>query len=63
VFSLSSFADENEVLFPPFTYLKPTGKVAHFSVDVKDGQAPVVISVVEIHCCWIHFFSSFAKAR
>ena len=44
---LSAFPDEAEVLFPPLTYLQPTGRTDH--VDAMDSDDnPVAFTVVEV---------------
>jgi hypothetical protein len=44
---LSAFPDEAEVLYPPLTYLKPTGRTDR--VDAKDCDGnPVTFTVVEV---------------
>jgi hypothetical protein len=44
---LSAFANEAEVLYPPLTFLKPTGRIDR--VDAKDCNGnPVTFTVVEV---------------
>jgi hypothetical protein len=44
---LSAFPSEEEVLFPPLTYLKPTGRTD--SVEAVDVEGrPVTFTVVEV---------------
>ena len=44
---LSAFPGEEEILYPPLTYLKPTGRTEDLLVERKDGQN-VLYSVVEV---------------
>jgi hypothetical protein len=44
---LSAFPQENEILYPPLTYLKPTGRVEEVSVTMPDDQV-VVFRVIEV---------------
>ena len=44
---LSAFPDEAEILYPPLTYLKPTGKAERFDTMDRDGK-PVSFTVVEL---------------
>jgi hypothetical protein len=43
---LSAFPCEAEVLYPPLTFLKPTGRTDSVSVD-RDGR-PVAFTIVEV---------------
>ena len=42
---LSAFAEEEEVLFPPLTYLKPSSKPS-VQVTAKDGRTITIVEVV-----------------
>ena len=44
---LSAFPAESEILYPPLTYLKPTGRTENFSVEGNGGR--FAFSVVEAH--------------
>ena len=44
---LSAFPGEDEILYPPLTFLKPTGKVEQVSASDIDGE-PVSFVVVEL---------------
>jgi hypothetical protein len=48
---VSAFPDEDEVLFPPLTFLQPTGRVD--SLEAQRGSSRVGITVVEVvpHVC------------
>ena len=39
---LSAFANENEILFPPLTYLKPTGKRTDVALAGNGGSITVI---------------------
>ena len=44
---LSAFPGEEEILYPPLAYLKPTGRTEDLLVERQDGQN-VLYSVVEV---------------
>lgn len=44
---LSAFPQEKEILYPPLTYLKPTGRVEEVSVSMPNDQT-VLFRVVEV---------------
>ena len=44
---LSAFPGEAEILYPPLTYLKPTGKAERFDAESVDGER-VSFTVVEL---------------
>ena len=44
---LSAFPNEAEILYPPLTYLKPSGKAERFDTTDRDGK-PVSFTVVEL---------------
>ena len=44
---LSAFADEAEVLFPPLTFLQPTGRTDRVDAVDRDGN-PVTFTIVEV---------------
>ena len=44
---LSAFPGEAEILYPPLTYLCPTGRIEEVSVDRPDGQS-CRFTVVEV---------------
>ena len=43
---LSAFANEEEILFPPLTYLKPTGKQDEVTLE-RDGE-PCTVTIFEV---------------
>ena len=43
---LSAFPKEDEVLYPPLTFLKPTGRVDH--MDFRSDGRQIRITVVEV---------------
>ena len=43
---VSAFPDEDECLFPPLTYLRPTGKPAETVQVVEDGRRITVVEVL-----------------
>jgi hypothetical protein len=43
---LSAFPDEAEILYPPLTYLKPTGRTE--SLEVDTGSRKLTFSIVEV---------------
>lgn len=49
---LSAFPNEKEVLYPPLTYLKPTGRREHVEVEAQLGgdgeQVSTVMTVIEV---------------
>jgi len=44
---VSAFPGEAEVLYPPLTYLKPTGRTEKISAKNKNGQI-LTITVIEV---------------
>jgi hypothetical protein len=44
---LSAFPQEKEILYPPLTYLKPTGRVEEVSVTMPNDEV-VVFTVTEV---------------
>ena len=45
---VSAFPDEDEVLYPPLTYLQPTGRKEQVTVKQPGGEAVVDFRVVEV---------------
>ena len=45
---LSAFPQEDEVLYPPLTFLKPTGKVDHMDFRCQCDGSQIRITVVEV---------------
>jgi hypothetical protein len=45
---LSAFPDEAEVLFPPLTFLQPTGRIERVEIVDSNGN-PVSFTIVEVN--------------
>ena len=45
---LSAFPGERELLYPPLTFLQPTGKTMDYVVEAADGAPAAKYTIVEV---------------
>ena len=50
---LSRYPDEQEILYPPFTFLIPTMKVEKGDQEDTGEPADIVVRPVFGHLCWL----------